>query len=849
MKKFLVLLISLTMILSVSLGSVGTAYADSADDISLNGATVALSQTVYRYSSGNARTPGVTSVTLEDSTVLDPTDYTVTYSNNSSAGVAKVTVTAKADSGYTGSATADFYILGLIGKPYLSSKTGNSVTLSWPEWNNKNVPIDGYMVYAYGNETPIATVNGKANTSYTINELQPNTDYKFRVAIYKHDDVTNEDVRGTYSSTHIVSATTTVSLNGANIVLKEDSFKYTGSPIKPVIESVSSAEGYPVDPESYTVSYSDNTKAGTGTLTITGKSESGYNGTTSVEFYILGTCGTPSVSSKTSNSVTLKWPAYTKGPIDGYKIYEYNSETGENKVVKTVSGATKTTGTVKGLEPNTTHTYLVAVYKKDSFTGKAVIGKFSKGIVVTTDKISLKTAKIVLEYNNVAYDGYYKKPKVKSVKLADGTLVPSTAYTVSYANNKYYGFATVTVKPKATSVYKDNGTAKFYIIKRLAAPKRKSRTATSITLTWEKHPGTRVSGYKIYKKSASGEYRLYKTVSGVKTTSYKVKGLTQKKGYRFKVAAYVKDASTGKVVIGKQSTSALLKTLPKKPARQEIKLTLSKPYITVDWNSLSKKKATQFEIWYATNSSFTNPKKVLVKNDGKVDSYDLKGLSNGTRYYVKVRALNTYDGYTAKGKWSPAKSKVASTSGWCTIDGRKYYYRGGAPVKGNQTINGETYYFDGTTGECHGATATVWDRVKATPAGNHKYLVSICISRHRINVFQNVDGHWAMMYQWSCTTGLNDEVTEAQMYTPRGSYAVRYKTICFGDTYSVWYATNFTGPFYIHSILYNHGSKTVVQDGRLGISASHGCVRTSLAHAKWIYNNVGKGCPVISTKN
>ena len=40
-------------------------------------------------------------------------------------------------------------------------------------------------------------------------------------------------------------------------------------------------------------------------------------------------------------------------------------------------------------------------------------------------------------------------------------------------------------------------------------------------------------------------------------------------------------------------------------------------------------------------------------------------------------------------------------------------------------------------------------------------------------------------------------------------------------------------------------SMTSIQDGRLGINASHGCVRLKLQNAKWIYEHVKKGSTII----
>ncbi len=69
-------------------------------------ATVTLAKTSYTYD-GKAKKPSVT-VKLAGKTLVLNTDYTVSYSNNTSVGTAKVTVTGKGN--YTGEKTVNFTI-------------------------------------------------------------------------------------------------------------------------------------------------------------------------------------------------------------------------------------------------------------------------------------------------------------------------------------------------------------------------------------------------------------------------------------------------------------------------------------------------------------------------------------------------------------------------------------------------------------------------------------------------------------------------------------------------------------------------------------------------------------------
>ena len=58
---------------------------------------------------GTAKEPGVTSVVTDGKTLIEGTDYTVSYKNNVYVGTATVTITFKGN--YTGSATATFEII------------------------------------------------------------------------------------------------------------------------------------------------------------------------------------------------------------------------------------------------------------------------------------------------------------------------------------------------------------------------------------------------------------------------------------------------------------------------------------------------------------------------------------------------------------------------------------------------------------------------------------------------------------------------------------------------------------------------------------------------------------------
>jgi len=118
------------------------------------------------------------------------------------------------------------------------------------------------------------------------------------------------------------------------------------------------------------------------------------------------------------------------------------------------------------------------------------------------------------------------------------------------------------------------------------------------------------------------------------------------------------------------------------------------------------------------------------------------------------------------------------------------------------------------------------------------YLITVDLTHHWLCIFEGSKGNWTLYKSWICSTGAPG------MGTPTGDYTTGYKQYSFGSGYTVYYATAFIGYEYLfHSIKYNEGT-FAVQDGRLGQSVSEGCVRLSLANAKWIYNNIPSGTKV-----
>ena len=119
------------------------------------------------------------------------------------------------------------------------------------------------------------------------------------------------------------------------------------------------------------------------------------------------------------------------------------------------------------------------------------------------------------------------------------------------------------------------------------------------------------------------------------------------------------------------------------------------------------------------------------------------------------------------------------------------------------------------------------------------YIIMVNRNTHKVGIFQGWSGNWTPVYYWDCTTGAPNTPTVS------GVFRVGSKGYYFdsGSARCYWY-TQFYGNYLFHSVLYSKYTGAL-QDGRLGMSLSHGCVRLDINNAKWIYENIPSGTTVV----
>lgn len=408
--------------------------------LSLNGANITLSNSSYVYD-GTAKTPTVEQVKI-GTFIVPSTEYTYTegYSNNTAAGTATVTVSPSTTGNLSDSKTANYTI---DRKPVSDLNiTLSSTTFSY------NGSAQGPTVDVY-DPGIIVSSNPK--------QLTKNTDYTLTFNSGVDSDgkplssaVGSYTVTITGTGNYIGSVTKTYVINYGTsdsefIVTVLRTYTYTGNKITPAgtnngyaTEGVlvkrkvgTNPDSYPIlDPATdYTLTYSNNTNAGTATVIATGKNN--YQFVQTAEFTIdkqsVNVDGTTITISYPSSATSLTYNGSPQTPI--VSVTDANS-----RVMTEGTDFTVNEGATNVGNHNVTITG-IGNYK-DSKTSTTTY---------TISQRDLSASTVILnQLASYIYDGSNKEPGVKQVTFGS-EVVASTEYTVVHSNNKNAGTATVTV--------------------------------------------------------------------------------------------------------------------------------------------------------------------------------------------------------------------------------------------------------------------------------------------------------------------------------------------------------------------------------------------------------------------
>lgn len=212
------------------------------------------------------------------------------------------------------------------------------------------------------------------------------------------------------------------------------------------------------------------------------------------------------------------------------------------------------------------------------------------------------------------------------------------------------------------------------------------RDDDELTLVWNSVSGA--EGYEVYRySSASGEWLL---AERTRDAHAEIEDLLSASTYKFKVRA-VQGAQTGE--FSKEFTTA---TAPRDVdyLRASSK---TKTSVTLSWNQV--RRADKYQV-YKYNSNTGSWKRLITTSK---TSYKVTGLSSGTYYKFKVRAVTEALGHKYYGDFEDIKVKTksssasSSTSGYIGLVKAKQIAldRAGVSASNAQFVKAELDYDDG----------------------------------------------------------------------------------------------------------------------------------------------------------
>lgn len=296
---------------------------------SVSGATVTLSGASGLVYDGQAKKP-TAKVTLDGKTLVEGTDYTVSYKNNTNAGKATVVITGIGQ--YAGTAEKTFSI----------AKAAQTLSLS--------IPSSKIMI---GKAETVSVSGAKTALSYTSSNTSvaavDSSGKVSAIAVGTATITVRAEESANYSAAKATLKITSVLNPIENCTIAEiERQVYSGKAVRPklVIKNGNTTLSEGVD---YKLSYQNNTAPGTATVTVTGMGI--YTGSQAMEFIIVKDISKTKIS--LSGASGLVYDGTVKKPIpvitlDGktltegtdYSVsYQDNIHAGTAKAVITGIGA------------------------------------------------------------------------------------------------------------------------------------------------------------------------------------------------------------------------------------------------------------------------------------------------------------------------------------------------------------------------------------------------------------------------------------------------------------------------------------------------------------------------------
>jgi fibronectin type 3 domain-containing protein len=629
---------------------------------------------------------------------------------------------------------------GPPGAPTLTSATAanGSVALAWSSpASNGGSGVTGYRIYrgtTSGGETLLTTLG--AVSSFTDAGVVNGTAYYYKVSALNsvgEGTLSNEQLATPAASATVPAAPT---LNSATAGVGSVALTWSA----PASDGGSAVTGYNV--------WRATTSGGETLLATVGNVASFtdtavVNGTT--YYYKVGALnaigqsalsgerfatptaaatipGAPTLSSATgsSASIALAWtaPASNGGSaVSGYKVWRATTSGGE-ALLTSLANVTGWTDTA--VTNGTTYYYKVtavngigqSVFSNEKFATLAGTGPSAPG-APTLSSATGGNASVVLAWSAPASDG---GASITGYRIYRGTTSGAQSLLATTGNLTGYTDTSLT-----------NGTTYFYKVaavnaagegalssERSAIPATVPNPPTlapsgagsgQVSLSWTPPPsngGSAVTGYKVYRSTASGAETLLVTLGNV--TGYNDSAVTNGTTYYYKVTAV--NALGESLLSGEQAaTPTASATAPGAPTLASA--TAGNSSVAIVWNAPASNGGsaiTGYRIYRGTASGA----EILLTTLGNVTLFNDSGLANGTTYFYKVAAVNAL----GEGAASAERSATPATTP-------------GAPTL-NSAVPGNSVTLTWSLPAANGGMAVTGYRIyRGTTIGGETFLTSV----------------------------------------------------------------------------------------------------------------------------
>lgn len=616
-------------------GEEGARQAVEKTLLSSSNVTVTCDTTEFVYDSNKSQKPTVTKVSYGSVDLNADSDYNIGYSNEASKDKGSYNVYVYPKGKYVGSSISVSYRIGtpisqVAFKVPNKTYTGSNITFSSGEIEAtyNNAP------FTYFTSSTTSVDAGSAKVTIKGSGTGDNT------------FVGTLDVPFTIEPFDLTTS-------GASVTISVASQTYTGSPLTPDPSSVS-VYYYKSSPyiylskslvknTDYTISHSNNTNAGSATVTITGKGN--YKGSKSQTF----TISKAQMSSATCSAIPDK--AYTgsqiKPGVSNVKLgnlalregidytvsYGTNTNAGTGYVYLTGKGNFNDSSSYRksvsfNIEPKSINSsdIVVSSIAAQAYTGSAITPTFTLKDKKTGKTLAAKDSTWLSYFNlyDSLYGGSYYPEEYG----------PGPYYTYEYANNTNPGAATISI----TGVGDYTGTrkVKFVILGTGTIPKVKGTNKGNgqVGLTWS--PIYKATKYAVLEKMPNGSY---KTLSNSWTSNKcTITNLSVTRKHRFLVRAYVDkkwSSKSDKYLVSVKPTGA------KKPTVRSV--SAGSTAVTLSWNSVPG--TDRYAIYEKVGNQFQ-----LLTSSYTSTSVTINKLKKSDRYTFYVRA-------NIDGVWSKVTKK------------------------------------------------------------------------------------------------------------------------------------------------------------------------------------------------